>query len=255
MKKKIRKGIILAGGLGTRLHPLTKVVNKHLLPIYDKPMIFYPLSTLKSLGIKDILLISDKFSINQFKNLFQSGKKIGLNLKYKIQNKPNGIAEAYILAKKFLNSTPSVLILGDNIFFGSNLNNIFKEACKSKNSTIFTYSVSKPNQYGVFKTKNKHRKIIEKPKKFISNKAVVGIYFLDQNAPTYASKLKYSKRGELEISEMNNIYLKKKSTKVVNLDKGIAWLDTGTFDGLLNASNFIKTIQERQNEKIADLNE
>ena len=250
-----RKGIILAGGMGTRLSPVTKVINKHLIPIYDKPMIYYPLSILMLIKIKDILLISDEFSIKNYKSLLGDGRKIGLNINYEIQKKPCGIAEAFIISKKFLNNSPSVLILGDNIFYGSNLINYFKTANKSKNSTIFTYKVSKPQDYGVLYQKGNKRTIIEKPKKYYSNNAVVGIYFYDSKATHYVNKLKKSDRNELEITDLNNIYLKRRKTNVIHLGRGIAWLDTGTFDGLLNASNFIKTLQERQGFKIGDINQ
>lgn len=252
MKKK-RKGIILAGGLGTRLRPLTQIVSKQLLPIYNKPMIFYPLSILININIKEILLISDPQNIKLYKKLLNSGKQFGVNITYKVQNKANGIAAAYVLGEKFLKKSPSVLILGDNIFHGSNLISSFKKASESKNSSIFTYEVDDPSAYGVLTSEKNKRFIIEKPKTSKSKKAVVGIYFLDALAPKNARKLKPSSRNELEITDLNNLYLKKKSTKVINLDKGTAWLDTGSFEGLLNASNFVRTLEVRQGIDIAPL--
>ena len=252
MRKK-RKGIILAGGLGTRLKPLTDVVSKQLLPIYNKPMIYYPLSILININVKEILIISDSNSLLLYKKLIGNGVKFGVKISYKKQRSANGIAAAYILGKNFLKNCPSVLILGDNIFYGSNLLSIFKKANYSKNSSIFTYEVDNPGQYGVFFKEEKKRYIVEKPNNPKSKKAVVGIYFLDSNAPKYAKKLKPSKRKELEIADLNNQYLKKKSTKVINLKKGTVWLDTGSFEGLLNANNFVKTIEDRLGINIAPL--
>ena len=251
--KNIRKGIILAGGNGTRLKPLTNIISKQLLPIYNKPMIFYPLSILINIGIKEILIISDPINMRLYKKLLGNGKQFKIKISYKIQKSANGIASAYLLGKKFLNNSPSVLILGDNIFYGSNLIKQFKNALKSNYSSLFTYSVEKPNAYGVFINDKKKRYIIEKPKFTKSNKAIVGIYFLDNKAPLYASKIKPSTRNELEITDLNNIYLQDKKTKVINLDQGTAWLDTGSFDGLLNASNFVRTIETRQGIDITSL--
>jgi glucose-1-phosphate thymidylyltransferase len=250
---KTRKGIILAGGKGSRLRPLTCVISKQLLPIYNKPMIYYPLSILLNIDIKDILIISDSNSLPLYKKLLGNGKKFGVKISYKVQKSANGIAAAYILGKNFLNNCPSVLILGDNIFYGSNLLNQFKSAAQSKNSSIFTYEVNDPSSYGVLKINKKKLYIVEKPTNSKSKKAVVGIYFLDSDAPKFAAKLKPSKRNELEITDLNNLYLKKITTKVVNLDKGTAWLDTGSFEGLLNASNFVRTIEVRQGIDIAPL--
>lgn len=211
MRKKIRKGIILAGGLGTRLRPLTSIISKQLLPIYNKPMIYFPLSILIQIGIKEILIITDSYNISHYQKLLGNGKKFGVRLSYKIQKKADGIASAYILGEKFLNNSPSVLILGDNIFYGSNLINKFQLAFKSKESSLFVYEVGNPSAYGVLTKKKNKYKIIEKPKKFLSKKAVVGIYFLDENAPNIAKKLQFSKRKELEITDLNNIYLRKKN--------------------------------------------
>lgn len=251
--KKIRKGIILAGGIGSRLNPLTRVVSKQLLPVYNKPMIFYPLSVLLMINIKEILIISDPLSLPAYKRLIGNGKDFEVKISYKVQKTPNGIAAAYILGKKFLNNSPSVLILGDNIFYGSNIIAQFQKAAMSKNSSFFTSEVANPELYGVFVKKKKKRFIVEKPKIFMSKKIVTGIYFLDSNAPKYAEKLKPSMRNELEITDLNNLYLKKKNTKVINLDKEVAWLDTGSFDSLLNASNFVKTIELRYGINIAPL--
>tara|TARA_A100001011_G_C14311125_1_gene845662 strand:+ start:2734 stop:3516 length:783 start_codon:yes stop_codon:yes gene_type:complete len=248
-----RKGIILAGGLGTRLNPITKVINKQLLPIYNKPMIYFPLSVLMQIGVREILIISNPNDIQMFKKLLGNGKTFGININYKIQNYPNGIAAAYKLAEKFLDNKPSVLILGDNLFYGSNLIKKLQLAKKYKHSTIFTYKVKNPESYGVYFKKDKIRKIVEKPKNYVSNNAVVGVYFLSSQAPKLSKKLKYSSRKELEITDLNNIYLEKKTTKVIKLDSGVAWLDTGSFDGLLNASNFVMTIEKRQGVEMASL--
>jgi glucose-1-phosphate thymidylyltransferase len=249
----IRKGIILAGGNGSRLRPLTDIISKQLLPIYNKPMIFYPLSCLINMGVKEILIISDPMNMKFYKKLLGNGKKFKINITYKIQYRPNGIAAAYILAKQFLNKCPSVLILGDNIFYGSNLISQFKKAFNDENSTLFTYEVDNPSIYGVLEIKNKKKYIIEKPKKTKSKKAIVGIYFLDNQASKIARSLKYSKRKELEITDLNNIYLKKNKINIVSLDQGIAWLDTGSFEGLLDAANFVRTLEKRQGLDIAPL--
>ena len=252
--KTNRKGIILAGGLGTRLNPLTIAINKHLLPIYNKPMIYYPLSVLINIGIEEILIITNKKDINLFKLLLGNGSNFGAKIKYKIQDKPDGIASAYKISKNFLGRSKSVLILGDNIFHGSKLIDIFRRANNSEESTIFTYEVNEPEKYGVFLNKNKERIIVEKPKKFLSKKAVVGIYFFNNKAQKIVNRLSKSNRGELEITDLNNIFLKMKSTKVKHLDKGIAWLDTGSFDGLMNASNYVMTLEKRQGKGILILN-
>jgi glucose-1-phosphate thymidylyltransferase len=250
---KERKGIILAGGSGTRLSPLTNVVSKHLLPVYNKPMIYYPLSILININIKEILIISDPNNLHLYKKLIGNGDKFGVKISYKIQRSPNGVAAAYILGKNFLKNCPSVLILGDNIFYGSKLLSLFKKANYSKNSSIFTCEIDNPSRYGVFFQEKKSKYIIEKPNNPKSKKAVVGIYFLDSNASKHAEKLKPSKRNELEITDLNNIYLKKKSTKVINFKKGIIWLDTGSFESLLNANNFVKTIEDIKGIDIAPL--
>jgi glucose-1-phosphate thymidylyltransferase len=251
--KKERKGIILAGGLGERLRPLTSVISKQLLPIYNKPMIYYPLSILININIKEILIISDPNNLPLYKKLIGNGNRFGVRISYKMQKSANGVAAAYILGKKFLKNYPSVLILGDNIFYGSNLLNMFKKASHSENSSIFTYEVNNPSEYGVLFEDKKNRYIVEKPSNPKSKKAVIGIYFLDSNASKYAEKIKPSKRKELEITDLNNLYLKKKSMKVINLKKGSVWLDSGSFEGLLNANNFVKTIADRHGIDIAPL--
>jgi glucose-1-phosphate thymidylyltransferase len=253
MSLMIRKGIILAGGKGSRLRPLTDVISKQLLPIYNKPMIFYPLSCLINMGVKEVLIISDSFNMKFYKKLLGNGKKFKIKISYQIQIRPNGIAAAYILAKKFLNNCPSVLILGDNIFYGSNLIPQFKKAFNDEKSSLFTYEVDNPSQYGVLQIKNKKKYIVEKPKKIKSRKAIVGIYFLDNQASKIAASLKYSKRKELEITDLNNIYLKQNKINIINLDQGSAWLDTGSFEGLLDAANFVRTLEKRQGLDIAPL--
>ena len=252
-----RKGIILAGGLGSRLHPLTDVSSKQLLPVYDKPMIYYPLSILMQLGMKDILIISSPEDLPRFKSLLGSGTKWGINLSFKMQKKPNGIAEALILGKNFLKENPSCLILGDNLFFGEKLISKLKIANRDiLNASVLTYPVNDPGRYGILEKKNnKPYKIIEKPSKPKSNKAITGIYFYPKNVSLEAKKLKPSKRRELEISDLNQTYLLKEKLSVTELDKKSTWLDCGTFESLLNASNFVSKIQNKQNKKVACLEE
>ncbi len=252
-----RKGIILAGGLGSRLHPLTDVSSKQLLPVYDKPMIYYPLSVLMMMGIRDILIISSPEDISRFRSLLGKGFKWGINLSFKIQKKPNGIAQALILGESFLKSDPSCLILGDNLFFGDKLISNLKIADKNiSNASIFTYPVSNPERFGILEIKNnKPFKIIEKPKKPKSNQAITGIYFYPENVSKEAKRLKPSKRGELEISDLNETYLKNNQLNVTELDKKSTWLDCGTFDSLLKASNFVSKFQHKQKKKVACLEE
>jgi glucose-1-phosphate thymidylyltransferase len=252
-----RKGIILAGGLGSRLHPLTDVSSKQLLPVYDKPMIYYPLSILMQLGMKDILIISSPEDLPRFKSLLGSGAKWGINLSFKTQKKPNGIAEALILGKNFLKENPSCLILGDNLFFGEKLISKLKIADRDTlNASVLTYPVNDPGRYGILEKKNnKPYKIIEKPSKPKSNKAITGIYFYPKNVSLEAKKLKPSKRRELEISDLNQTYLLNEKLSVTELDKKSTWLDCGTFESLLNASNFVSKIQNKQNKKVACLEE
>ena len=252
--EKNRKGIILAGGIGSRLYPLTQVISKQLLPVFDKPMIYYPLSTLMLAGIKEILIISTPQDLPKYKKLLKSGKQWGLKLSYIEQKKPNGIAEALILGKDFIKESPSCLILGDNIYHGNDLSNILKDAVNDKNnSTIFVYQVKDPERFGILSIdeKGNPKKITEKPKSPKSNLAITGLYFFPKGVSSRAKDLKPSKRGELEISELNQTYLNDKRLKVKILNRGFTWLDTGTFDSLLEASNFISLLQNRQNTIVA----
>jgi len=251
------KGIILAGGSGTRLYPLTKVVSKQLMPIYDKPMIYYPLSTLMSAGISEILIISTSKDTPKFKELLGNGSDYGCRFQYAIQEKPNGLAEAFIIGEDFIGKDSVALILGDNIFYGSGL----KEALQINNNpnggVIFAYHVNDPKRYGVveFDENNKVISIEEKPKEPNSNYAVPGIYFYDNNVVDIAKNIKPSQRGELEITDVNKTYLNNGLLNVQMLDKGIAWLDTGTFNSLMQASHFVQVIEERQGQKIGCIEE
>ena len=243
------KGIILAGGNNTRLKPLTSAITKQLLPIYNKPMIYYPLSTLMLAGIREILIISNPGDIDLLKKLLNDGSHLGINITYEIQKKAEGIAQAIKIGKKFINKKPVTLILGDNLFFGSNIGkNIEKEFLQNKGSTIFAYNVLNPSRYGVIKFNKKQVpiSIIEKPKRHISNFAVTGLYIYDENVTEYVKKLKKSKRNEYEITDLNRMYLNEKKLNVHTLNRGSAWLDMGTFDSLSNASEFVKTIETRQ---------
>ena len=252
------KGIILAGGSGTRLNPLTKAVSKQLIPIYDKPMIYYPLSTLMLAGIKDILIISTPQDLPKFKALFGDGCEIGLNISYKEQPKPEGIAQAFIIGEKFIGKDSVCLILGDNIFYGHNLSMTLQKMVKLKEGAfIFGYWVADPQRYGVvdFNENNEVVSIKEKPQFPKSNYAVPGLYFYDNKVVDVAKNLKPSARGELEITDVNLIYLNKGNLKVELLGRGYAWLDTGTPDSLLDASNYIATIERRQGLKIGCIEE
>jgi glucose-1-phosphate thymidylyltransferase len=252
------KGIILAGGKATRLYPITKGVCKQLLPVYDKPMIYYPLSVLMLAGIRDILIISTVKQIPQFKALFGNGDDLGINISYAAQAQPRGIAEAFIIGEKFIAKDKVCLILGDNIFFGNGLPDILKEAaCLKQGAVIFGYYVKDPERYGVIEFDKDGRavSIAEKPKKPHSNYAVSGLYFYDNDVVNIAKKIKPSKRRELEITSVNNAYLKKGELKVKLMGRGYAWLDTGTHDALIDASLFIKTIEERQGLKIGCIEE
>ena len=244
------KGIILAGGSGSRLSPITNGLSKQLLPVYNKPMIYYPLSTLMQANIKDILLITSKEYLNFYKNILGDGKKFGVKIKYAVQKKPNGIAQAFLIGEKFIGKSNVALILGDNIFYGSDMSKILTEAKKEKGATIFGYYVSDPQRFGVvsFNKKNLNivSKIEEKPKNPKSNYAVTGLYFYDNEVIKIAKKLKPSLRGELEITDVNNKYLNKNNLYIKKFEKGYAWLDTGTFNSLNDASNFIKILEERQ---------
>ena len=244
----MRKGIILAGGKGTRLYPLTKVISKQLLPIFDKPMIYYPLSTLMMSGIRDILIISTPDDLFLYEKLLGSGSQLGINISYAVQDEPGGLAQAFIIGKKFIGQDKVALILGDNIFFGANLDGIFSNANNSDNATIFAYQVNDPQRYGVveFDDTNKAITIEEKPQYPRSNFAVTGIYFYNNDVINLAENLSPSERGELEITDINSIYLKNDSLFVGLLGRGYSWLDTGTHSSLLEASLFVSTIQSRQ---------
>lgn len=252
------KGIILAGGKATRLYPITKGVCKQLLPIYDKPMIYYPLSVLILAGIRDILIISTTKDIPRFKDLLGNGKELGIKLSYGVQLEPRGIAESFIIGQNFIGKDKVCLILGDNIFYGHNLTELLKEASLLKEgAVIFGYYVKEPQRYGVIEFDNNYNviSIEEKPKKPKSSWVVTGLYFYDNNVVEIAKDLKPSKRGELEITDVNNEYLKRGELKVKLLGRGYAWLDTGTSDSLIDASIFIKTIEERQGLKIGCVEE
>lgn len=242
-----RKGIVLAGGSGTRLYPITKAISKQLLPVYDKPMIYYPVSTLLLAGIRDILIISNPEYIDLYKRLFEDGSFIGINVEYKVQDKPRGIAEAFIIGEDFIGKDNVCLVLGDNIFFGQGFSVMLEKAMKLEGATIFGYYVKDPSAYGVIEVKdNKPVSIEEKPQKPKSNYAIPGLYFYDNEVISIAKSLKPSERGELEITDVNKIYLEKGKLNVILFGRGFAWFDAGTYDGLLEASNFIETIQKRQ---------
>ena len=244
------KGIILAGGSGSRLFPITNGLSKQLLPIYNKPMIYYPLSTLMQANIKNILIITSKEYLNFYKNILQDGAKFGLEIEYAVQKKPNGIAEAFLIGEKFIGKSNVVLILGDNIFYGADMSKILNEAKQETGATIFGFYVSDPQRFGVVSFNKKNRNIVskieEKPKKPKSNYAVTGLYFYDNEVIKIAKNLKPSPRGELEITDINNKYLTKNKLFIKKFEKGYAWLDTGTFNSLNDASNFIKILEERQ---------
>jgi glucose-1-phosphate thymidylyltransferase len=250
-----RKGIILAGGAGSRLYPITTCISKQLLPIYDKPMIYYPLTTLMLAGIKDILIITTNEQLNSFKTLLQDGSQFGLSIQYKIQEHPNGIAEAFILGEEFIGEDQVCLILGDNIFYGYEFSDILQTtSLASTGATVFGYHVSDPERFGIVEI-DKHTgraiSIEEKPIKPKSNYAVTGLYFYDNDVIDIAKNLKPSARGELEITDVNKVYLERQKLWVKMLSRGFAWLDTGTCESLLDAGNFVKTVQIRQNLKIA----
>lgn len=252
------KGIILAGGSGTRLYPLTEVTSKQLLPIYDKPMIYYPLSVLMNAGIKDILIISTPQDLPRFKDLLKDGSAYGINLSYKEQLAPNGLAEAFIIGEEFIGNDNCAMILGDNIFFGENFTNRLKEASSKKTgATVFGYYVDDPERFGIveFDKNGKAISIEEKPEKPKSNYCVTGLYFYDNDVVKFAKSLKPSKRGELEITDLNRIYLEKGDLNVVLLGKGFTWLDTGTHESLVDATNFVRTVETHEHRKIACLEE
>ena len=252
------KGIILAGGSGTRLHPLTKVISKQMLPVYDKPMIFYPLSTLMIAGIRDILLISTPYDLPLFKNLLGDGSQVGLNIDYAEQPSPDGLAQAFIIGKDFIGNDNVAMVLGDNIFsgngFAKTLNNVTK---RKSGATIFAYQVGDPERYGIvsFNEQGKALSIEEKPQKPKSNYAIPGLYFYDNHVISIAESLKPSKRGELEISDLNRIYLNSNKLYVEILERGFVWLDTGTHESLHQASAYVETIEKRQGIKISCIEE
>lgn len=254
----MHKGIVLAGGSGTRLHPVTKAVCKQLLPVYDKPMVYYPLSIYMLAGIRDILMIVKPEDKSQFERLLGDGSQWGLKIQYATQAKPNGIAEAFLIGEKFIGNDPCALVLGDNILYKDGLQENLKNATQYKEGAmIFAYQVHDPERYGVVDFDENHMalNIEEKPKNPKSNWAVIGLYFYDNRVVEFAKKIKSSARGELEITDLNKMYLEERSLKVQKLGRGAAWLDMGTFDSMLDASQFVQVIEKRQGSKIADLDE
>ena len=251
------KGIILAGGSGSRLYPLTRVTSKQLLPVYDKPMIYYALSVLMLAGIRDVLLISTKDDVPNFEGLLGDGRRYGINLCYQIQPEPGGLAQAFVLGEKFIAGDPCALILGDNIFYGAGMTGLLRKTLKNEGATVFGYYIDDPERFGVveFDKSGKALSIEEKPVKPKSNFAVTGLYFYDQNVCEYAKLLKPSARGELEITDLNNIYLAQGKLNVVLLSRGYAWFDAGTVESLQEAGEFVKAVETRTGTQIAALEE
>ena len=254
----IKKGIILAGGMGTRMSPLTKAVNKQLLPLYDKPLIYYPLSILMLAGIKTVLIIVNKGQLNQYRKILPEKNNLGIKIEYKEQLKPGGLPQAFIIGEKFIGKDSVSLILGDNFFYGQSLTKILKKSINfKKGAKIFLHPVKNPNLYGVATLSNKKKvvKLVEKPKKTKSNLAVTGLYFFDNKVIQFSKKLKPSKRGEIEIIDLINIYKRNKNLKAEFIGRGGSWLDTGNISDFYNASNFVSAIENRQGLKIACLEE
>jgi len=255
------KGIVLAGGSGTRLYPLTMITSKQLLPIYDKPMVYYPLSTLMLAGIKDILIISTPQDLPNFEKLLGDGSNYGINLSYKVQPSPDGLAQAFILGEEFIGNDSCAMVLGDNIFYGSGFSNILKEAVvnaeQNKRASVFGYYVEDPERFGIveFDTTGKVVSVEEKPEQPKSNYAITGLYFYDNRVVEIAKQMKPSDRGELEITDLNRVFLEKDELDVQLLGRGFAWLDTGTMDSLVDAADFVRMIEQRQGIKISAIEE